>query len=79
MDVKWFYKGNLMFVLYYGTLKHETDCLTGLLNRASYEAELKKLDYETIILILDLNDFKKINDNYDIKQETLYSRRLEKS
>lgn len=56
--------GNLMFVLYYGTLKHETDCLTGLLNRASYEAELKKLDYETIILILDLNDFKKINDNY---------------
>lgn len=54
----------LMFMLYYGELRHATDRLTGLLNRHSYEAKLRKLNYETIILILDLNCFKQINDKY---------------
>lgn len=54
----------LKFMLYYATLKYETDSLTRVLSRAAYESALKNLNYETFILIFDLNDFKKINDNY---------------
>lgn len=54
----------LKFTLYYEKLKHEKDSLTSVLTRAVYESALENLDYETFILIIDLNDFKQINDNY---------------
>lgn len=54
----------LMFIIYYSDISLKVDALTNLLNRKSYENKLKKLDYATAIIILDVNDFKQVNDNY---------------
>ena len=52
----------LLFVIYYSDLSLKTDSLTSLLNRKSYEYRLRKLDYTTAIILLDVNNFKQIND-----------------
>ena len=52
----------LLFIIYYSDLSLKVDPLTGLLNRKSYENRLKKLDYTTAIIMLDINNFKEIND-----------------
>ena len=51
--------------------KYQTDALTGLKNRASYENELKNLDWqikskaaEFGIAMIDLNFLKRVNDTY---------------
>lgn len=52
----------LLFIIYYSDLSLKVDPLTGLLNRKSYENRLKKLDYTTAIIMMDINNFKQIND-----------------
>ena len=54
----------LQFIMYYSDICLKVDALTSLFNRKSYENQLKRLDYATAIIILDANDFKKINDTY---------------
>ncbi len=48
--------------IYYSTLINQMDVLTGLLNRRSYENQVYDIRSEAIILILDVNKFKNIND-----------------
>ncbi len=50
--------------IYYSSLVNQMDVLTGLLNRRSYENQVHDIKTEAIILILDVNKFKDINDNY---------------
>ena len=54
----------LLFIIYYSDLSLKVDPLTSLLNRKSYENRLKKIDYETAIILLDADYFKNINDTY---------------
>lgn len=54
----------LVFMMYYSDVSLKVDALTHLFNRKSYEYKLKKLDYATAILLLDVNDFKQVNDKY---------------
>lgn len=53
-----------MFLVYYSDLSLKVDALTDLLNRNSYQFILKKLDYRSIIIIFDCNNFKEVNDTY---------------
>lgn len=53
-----------MFYLYFVELSVQTDPLTKLLNRRSYNNRLKKLNYPTGIVMFDVNKFKHINDTY---------------
>lgn len=48
----------------YGDAISNADGLTGLFNRLAFENDLRKLTKEAIIIFFDINDFKKINDNY---------------
>ena len=52
----------LLFIIYYSDLSLKVDPLTGLLNRKSYEIRLRKLNYTTAIIMLDVNNFKQVND-----------------
>ncbi len=52
-----------LYILY-STFVSQMDVLTGLLNRRSYENQVYDIKREAIILILDANKFKDINDNY---------------
>lgn len=54
----------LMFIIYYSDLALKVDPLTSLLNRKSYENRLKKLNYPTAIILLDVNNFKIVNDQF---------------
>lgn len=54
----------VMFYIYYIELVVQSDGLTSLLNRRSYERHLAKLDSHTAIIIFDIDQFKKINDTY---------------
>lgn len=54
----------IAFISYYSDLILQVDSLTQLLNRMAYENDLKKIDYATCIIRLDVNQFKKINDTY---------------
>ncbi len=52
-----------LYILY-SSFVSQMDILTGLLNRRSYESQVHDIKSEAIILILDANKFKAINDNY---------------
>lgn len=53
-----------MFV-YYENITLYTDALTVLLNQRSYKAQLERgFEEETIVLLMDVNDFKNVNDRY---------------
>ncbi len=52
-----------LYILY-STFMSQMDILTGLLNRRSYENQVYDIKEEAIILILDANKFKAINDNF---------------
>lgn len=54
----------LFFIIYYSDVSLKVDALTHLFNRKSYENRLKKIDYATAIILLDVNEFKQVNDNY---------------
>lgn len=53
-----------MCYIYFNNLILQTDKLTGLLNRWSYEKKLDTINYETCLMIFDLDCFKTINDNF---------------
>ncbi len=48
--------------VYYSSLVNQIDVLTGVLNRKCYDSQLYDIDTDAIILILDVNKFKQIND-----------------
>ena len=61
--------------IYYVDLGLRLDPLTQLLNRHVYETLLEKINYSTLIIMIDANNFKSINDTYghDCGDRTLRS------
>ena len=53
-----------VFINYYADMSLRIDALTLLLNRRSYEYQLKNIEFSTAIIRLDINKFKEINDTY---------------
>ncbi len=49
--------------IYYTALINQIDVLTGLLNRKCFDSQLYDLNFDAIILIIDINKFKEINDS----------------
>lgn len=45
-------------------IKSKTDCLTKLPNRSQIEKNLTKINNECVIVMSDIDDFKKVNDMY---------------
>ena len=54
----------LFLLIYYSDITLRVDPLTKLLNRQVYQRLIKRIDYATIIIIIDVNNFKAINDTY---------------
>ncbi len=50
--------------IFYSSLVNQMDVLTGLLNRRSYENQVYDIKSKAIVLILDVNKFKDVNDTY---------------
>ncbi len=48
--------------IYYSSLVNQIDVLTGILNRKCYDGQLYDLNNNAIIIIIDVNKFKEIND-----------------
>ncbi|MBR3152998.1 MAG: GGDEF domain-containing protein [Clostridia bacterium] len=55
----------VIFIITYSDIYLKADSLTGVLNRRTYDNRLKSLNYSTVIIIFDINEFKSINDNYN--------------
>lgn len=55
--------GILMYIYFYG-LVNQMDALTALLNRRCYENQIRNLKKDAIIISIDVNKFKQINDTY---------------
>ena len=51
-------------IIYYAQTKLRIDPLTKLLNRQVYQRALERIDYTTLVVIIDANNFKEINDTY---------------
>ncbi|MBE6105845.1 GGDEF domain-containing protein [Anaerovibrio lipolyticus] len=54
----------VLFYIYYIELVVQSDGLTRLLNRRSYENHLANLNYRTALIIFDIDKFKSVNDTY---------------
>lgn len=54
----------LMFIVCFSDTYNKTDALTGMLTRKAFKNKLKQVDYDTAIVVIDANNFKKINDDY---------------
>ncbi len=54
----------ILFLKFYGDILANTDGLTGLLNRLSFENQIKKLKKPITIIFFDIDSFKEINDKY---------------
>lgn len=54
----------MLIYIYYTDILDKTDPLTGLLNRRSYEAKVRNLNQEAVILFFDVDNFKDVNDFY---------------
>ena len=52
------------FIHYYTKLILKIDALTLLLNRRSYENQLRTINYKTAVIKIDVNNFKNVNDTY---------------
>lgn len=50
--------------LYYSGVVQNTDALTGLRNRRSYDSRLARLRRPVTLLMMDVNRFKEVNDHY---------------
>ena len=51
-------------LLYYSHTSLRVDAVTQLLNRQVYQKIVESVDYTTIAIVIDANNFKKINDTY---------------
>lgn len=56
--------GMILFYIYYCNMVYQIDALTGLLNRRAFEVHRASLQRRAYILMLDVNNFKDINDRY---------------
>lgn len=56
-----------LFYIYFMEISLQTDSLTKLLNRRCFDRHLKQLNYDSAIVLFDVNKFKDINDNYGHK------------
>ncbi len=56
--------GVILFYIYYCNMVYQVDYLTLLLNRRAYDVHKLSLKSKAYILVLDVNDFKNINDVY---------------
>lgn len=54
----------IIFVLVYTDITLKMDALTLLLNRKAFENRKETINYPTVVFMLDLNDFKTINDSF---------------
>ena len=54
----------LFLLIYYSHVTLRIDSLTKLLNRHVYSRLIERIDYTTIIIIIDINNFKQINDAF---------------
>lgn len=54
----------LLYFLFYSDMILRTDALTKLLNRRSYEEYLSKPKYPCVVIMVDVDDFKSVNDSY---------------
>ncbi len=54
----------LVLTIYYYNLSQRLDALTQLLNRQVYTQLIESINYTTIVIMIDANNFKKINDTY---------------
>lgn len=53
-----------LLLVYYSHVTLRVDSLTKLLNRRVYTRLLERIDYSTIVIMIDVNNFKLINDTY---------------
>ena len=54
----------LFFLLYYANITLRIDALTQLLNRQVYTQAIERVNYTTVAIMIDANNFKLINDTY---------------
>ena len=54
----------MLFYIYYSDLLQQTDSLTALLNRRSFESGMENLRRPAVILFFDVDHFKEVNDCY---------------
>ncbi len=62
-----FLTGEIAMIIAYSYVNNmilQTDKITGLLNRWCYEKKLNEINYETCLLIFDIDSFKSINDTF---------------
>ena len=52
----------ILFYIYYCNMMNQLDVLTELLNRRTYEVHKSSLKRKAFILIIDVNNFKDVND-----------------
>ena len=53
-----------LFYIFYSGIVQQSDALTLLLNRYSYESSLAQLEHTAAVLFIDVDDFKSVNDNF---------------
>lgn len=53
-----------LFFIYYNGLVEQVDSLTGLLDRKSYNTCIESITEESMVVYIDVDDFKEINDTY---------------
>ena len=56
--------GMILFYVYYDSLVNQVDALTGLLNRRSFDVRKASLHEPAVIIFLDVDYFKEVNDDF---------------
>lgn len=56
--------GSIMLYTFYCSVVQQTDALTQLLNRHSFESSLSTLREKSVVIMFDVDDFKTVNDTY---------------
>lgn len=54
----------LIFIIYFCNNYLKIDSLTSLLNRRAFDNKLATINFSTAVIVIDANNFKKINDSY---------------